>query len=316
MTENKLRDKVAIVTGSGRGIGRMEALELARRGAAVVISDFGKDEDGTFRAERVVAEIRDEGGAAVASTENIAEAQGARRTIDVAVSNFEGLDILVNNAGLRGGNPVTKLTEEQWDAVLNSHLKASYLMIQSAVPEMRNRGGGSIVNTGSEAGLGMIFNSAYATAKEGLAGLTRSIAREQGRFGIRCNIVRPRATAGATGGGDWFAEKLAGEWKPLLDKLGKYWIGERGDARWDKKATPDTIAALVAWLCSPSATHVNGQDFYAGGDEIALVSQPEFRKTIFRDHGWDEASLEGPASLLTSGLENHFAIEDPFGNGD
>lgn len=316
MAEIELREKVAIVTGSGRGIGRSEAMELARLGASVVVSDFGKDDDGGLRADKVVKEIVGAGGKAVVSTADISTASGAEDTVRAAVEAFGGLDILVNNAGLRGGNPVTQFTEEQWDSVLSSHLKASFLMIRAAVPEIRKRGGGSIINTGSEAGLGMVFNCAYAAAKEGLAGLTRCIAREEGRYGIRCNLLRPRATAGQTGGGDWFAENLAGKWKPLLDGLGRYWIGERGDARWDKKAPPDSIAAFVAWLCTPAAEHINGQDFYAGGDEIAFVSQPEFRKTIFREQGWDMESLQELAPLITGHLEDHFRIENPFTNGD
>lgn len=316
MPDQVLANKIAIVTGSGRGIGRAEAMELARHGASVVISDFGKDKDGTSRAEKVAAEITSAGGHAVPAMFDLATADGARATVAVARDTFGGLDILVNNAGLRGGNPVAQLTEEQWDSVVDSHLKASFLMIKYAVPELRKRGGGSIINTGSEAGMGMVFNCAYAAAKEGLAGLTRSIAREEGRYNIRCNLVRPRATAGQTGGGDWFSENLAGRWKPLLDKLGRYWIGERGDAHWSKKAPPDTIAAFVTWICSPMAEHVNGQDFYAGGDEIAFVSQPEFRKTIFRDEGWDYASIKEQAPLITGGLTDHFRIKNPFDNDD
>lgn len=239
MDNQRLKTQVAIVTGSGRGIGRSEAMMLAREGARVVVSDFGKDADGKLIAEGVAEEIRQAGGEAIAVSEDLMQADGARRTVEAAVDSFGGLDIIVNNAGLRGGNPVHKLTEEQWDTVLGSHLKASFLMIKFGVPLLRQRGGGVIVNTGSEAGLGMIFNAAYAAAKEGLAGLTRSIAREQARFNIRCNLVRPRATAGNTGGGDWFAKNLAGTWRPFVQSLGRYWIGERGLAGWDRPAPPD-----------------------------------------------------------------------------
>jgi NAD(P)-dependent dehydrogenase (short-subunit alcohol dehydrogenase family) len=107
-----------------------------------------------------------------------------------AVQSFGRLDILINNASLRGGNPIDKLTEEEWDRVVDSHLKSSFAMIKFAVPVFKRQGGGVVVNTGSEAGLGMIFNSAYSSAKEGIAGLTRTVAREQGRFGIRCNMIR------------------------------------------------------------------------------------------------------------------------------
>jgi NAD(P)-dependent dehydrogenase (short-subunit alcohol dehydrogenase family) len=200
--------------------------------------------------------------------------------------------------------------------VLGSHLKASFLMIKHGVPHIRSRGGGSIINTGSEAGLGMVFNSAYSSAKEGLAGLTRSMARELGRFDIRCNLVRPRATGGKTGGGDWFQRNLAGTWKPLLQSLGRYWIGERGLSRWERQASPDSIGHFVAWLCSPAARHINGQDFYVGGDEIALLSPPQFVSTLFRDEGWTIDALDALAPVMASGLVDHFRVANPFDNDD
>src|SRR5262245_1222265 len=316
MENGKLAGKVAIVTGSGRGIGRAEAMALAREGAKIVVSDFGKDSDGKGLAAGVADEIRGTGGSALPITEDLMTPDGARRTIEAAADTFGGLDIIVNNAGMRGGNPVNKLTEEQWDLVLGTHLKASFLTIKYGVPLLRQRGGGSIINTGSEAGLGMLFNSAYSSAKEGLAGLTRSIAREQGRFNIRCNLIRPRATAGNTGGGDWFAKNLAGIWKPFVQSLGRYWIGERGHAGWDRPAPPDSIAAFVTWLCTPAAKNVNGRDFYVGGDEIALISQPQFEKTVFHEGGWTVDALDRYAPTMTGGLTDPFVVPNPFTNDD
>lgn len=200
--KRRLAGKAAIITGSGRGIGRCEALLMAQQGAKVVVSDIGTDTDGASTAGKVAEEIRAAGGEAIAVTDNIATLEGARRSVEAALQAYGRLDILVNNAGLRAGNPVDRLTEEQWNLVVDSHLKASFAMTKFAVPVFKRQGGGVIVNTGSEAGLGMIFNSAYAAAKEGIAGLTRSVAREQGRFGIRCNMIRPRATVN-TGGGAW-----------------------------------------------------------------------------------------------------------------
>ena len=316
MVTNKLQGKVAVVTGSGRGIGRCEAMALAREGAMVVVSDFGKDEYGCDLAAIVTEEILAAGGKAIAVTENLMTAEGAKRTIEAAKNNFGGLDIIVNNAGLRGGNPVHKLTEEQWDTVLGSHLKASFLMIKYGVPLMRERGGGVIINTGSEAGLGMVFNSAYASAKEGLAGLTRCVAREQARFNIRCNLIRPRATAGNTGGGDWFAKNLAGIWRPFVQSLGRFWIGERGHAGWDRPAPPDSIAAFVTWLCTPAAENINGQDFFVGGDEVALLSPPQFVSTLYHAGGWTVEMLDRMAPNLTAGLVDSFRVPNPFDNDD
>ncbi len=316
MVTGKLQGKVAVVTGSGRGIGRCEAMALAREGAMIVVSDFGKDELGRDLAVLVTEEILAAGGKAIAVTENLMTAEGAKRTIDAAKNTFGGLDIIVNNAGLRGGNPVHKLTEEQWDTVLGSHLKASFLMIKYGVPLMRERGGGVIINTGSEAGLGMVFNSAYASAKEGLAGLTRCVAREQARFNIRCNLIRPRATAGNTAGGDWFAKNLAGIWRPFVQSLGRFWIGERGNAGWDRPAPPDSIAAFVTWLCTPAAENINGQDFFVGGDEVALLTPPQFVSTLYHEGGWTVEMLDRMAPNMTAGLVDSFRVPNPFDNDD
>ena len=316
MDQHRLAGKVAIVTGSGRGIGRSEAMALAAVGAKLVVSDFGKDSEGRGLATLVADEIRAAGGEAMAIAENLMTADGARRTVDAAQDIFGGLDILVNNAGLRGGNPVHKLTEEQWDTVVDSHLKASFLTIKCAVPLMKLRGGGVIINTGSEAGLGMVFNSAYASAKEGLAGLTRCVAREQARNNIRCNLIRPRATAGNTGGGDWFAKNLAGIWRPFVQSLGRYWIGERGHAGWDRPAPPDSVAAFVTWLCTPAAKNINGHDFFVGGDEVALISPPQFVSTLFHEGGWTLDMLDRMAPSMTGSLTDVFRVPNPFQNDD
>jgi 3-oxoacyl-[acyl-carrier protein] reductase len=316
MNQKPLDGKIAIVTGAGRGIGRMEALHLARAGAKIVVSDFGVDSAGTSTADLVVQEIIAFGGEAIASKEDLMDRSGPAGITKAAITIFGGVDILVNNAGLRGGNPITKLTEEQWNSVLDSHLKASFLLIKETVPHMRMRGGGVIINTGSEAGLGMPFNAAYAAAKEGLAGLTRSIAREQGRFNIRCNLIRPRATAGQTGGGEWFQQKLQGEWQPLLNALGAHWIGDRGNARWDQPATPDSIGAFVTWLCTPTAANINGRDFFVGGDEIAVLSPPMFTKSLFREGGWTLDTLDRFGATLGSDSPDPFRVDNPLKNDD
>ncbi len=143
----RLAGKVAIITGSGRGIGRCEALLMAQQGAQVVVSDIGTDGEGASTAGKVAAEIRAAGGEAVSVTDSVATIAGAQRTVEQALQSYGRLDILVNNAGLRAGNPIDKLTEEQWGLVLDSHLKASFAMIKFAVPVFKRQGGGVIVNT-------------------------------------------------------------------------------------------------------------------------------------------------------------------------
>jgi 3-oxoacyl-[acyl-carrier protein] reductase len=309
--KKRLAGKVAIITGSGRGIGRCEALLMAQQGAKVVVSDIGTDSEGASTAEKVAAEIRAAGGEAVSLTDSVSTMEGARRTVEQAVQSYSRLDILVNNAGLRAGNPIDKLTEEQWDLIADSHLKASFAMIKFAVPVFKRQGGGIIVNTGSEAGLGMIFNSAYAAAKEGIAGLTRSVAREQGRFGIRCNMIRPRATVN-TGGGAWGQEVFA-KWLPMARALGRYWIGDRGLSGFKSPAYPEQVAELVVWLCTDAAANVNGRSFYVAGEEVGLWSEPELIRSLARPGGWDLDSLDSFArEAMTADLTNPFLIEDPL----
>ncbi len=309
--KKRLAGKVAIITGSGRGIGRCEALLMAQQGAKVVVSDIGTDSEGASTAGKVAAEIRAAGGEAVPLTDSVSTMEGARRTVEQAVQSYGRLDILVNNAGLRAGNPIDKLTEEQWDLIADSHLKASFAMIKFAVPVFKRQGGGIIVNTGSEAGLGMIFNSAYAAAKEGIAGLTRSVAREQGRFGIRCNMIRPRANVN-TGGGAWGREVFA-KWTPMVKALGRYWIGDRGMSGLNRAAHPEQVAELVVWLCTDAAANVNGRSFYVAGEEVGLWSEPELIRSLARPGGWDLDSLDAFArDAMTADLTNPFLIEDPL----
>jgi len=311
----RLFGKRAIVTGAGRGIGRCEALLLARQGAKVVVSDIGADREGASTALKVADEISAAGGEAIHTTDSIATLEGAQRTVDTAVQSFGGLDILVNNAGLRAGNPIDKLSEEQWHSVLDSHLKASFAMIKFAVPVFKRQGGGVIVNTGSEAGLGMIFNSAYAAAKEGIAGLTRSVAREQGRFGIRCNMIRPRATVN-TGGGEWGAQVFR-KWAPMVKAMGRYWMGDRGQSGFNRPAHPEQVAEMVVWLCTDAAININGRSFYVAGEEVGLWSEPELVRSLARPGGWDLDSLDDfAAEAMTSDLTNTFLIPNPLDGDD
>jgi len=309
--KKRLAGKVAIITGSGRGIGRCEALLMAQQGAKVVVSDIGTDVEGASTAGKVADEIRAAGGEAVPLTDSVATMEGARRTVEQAIQSYGRLDILVNNAGLRAGNPIDKLTEEQWDLITDSHLKASFAMSKFAVPVFKRQGGGVIVNTGSEAGLGMIFNSAYAAAKEGIAGLTRSVAREQGRFGIRCNMIRPRANVN-TGGGEWGKQVFA-KWMPMVKALGRYWMGDRGLSALNRAAHPEQVAELVVWLCTDAAANVNGRSFFVAGEEVGLWSEPELIRSLARPGGWDLDSLDAFArDAMTADLTNPFLIEDPL----
>jgi 3-oxoacyl-[acyl-carrier protein] reductase len=304
-SRKRLAGKVAIVTGAGRAIGRGEALLLAREGAKVVVNDIVKE-----NAEAVVAEIRAAGGEAVANTEAVGDMDVAERMVAQAVNTFGRLDILVNNAGNQAVNPVDLMTGEQWDAVQKVHLRGTFSLVRYAVPVFKKQRAGVVVNTSSEAGLGRPIAPSYCAAKEGIVGLTRAVAREQGRFGIRCNAIRPRAAE--TGLTEIFRQNMQ-KWMPLIQALGRHFLGERGHVRTEAKA--EQVAPLVVWLCTDAAANVNGRTLYIGGDEVGLWSEPELIRSATRPGGWDLDSLdELAANYLTFDLDNHFLLKDSIGD--
>ena len=304
-SKKRLAGKAAIVTGAGRAIGRGEALLLAGEGAKVIVNDIIKE-----NAEAVVKEIRAAGGEAVANFDPVGEMEVAERMVDQAVKTFGRLDIVVNNAGNQAVNPVDLMTGEQWDAVQKVHLRGAFSLIRYAVPVFKRQRAGVIVNTSSEAGLGRPIAPSYCAAKEGIVGLTRAVAREQGRFGIRCNAIRPRAAE--TGLAEVFRLNM-GRWMPLVQALGRHFLGERGHVRGEAKA--EQVAPLVVWLCTDAAANVNGRTLYIGGEEVGLWSDPELIRSASRPGGWDLDSLdELAASYLTFDLENHFLLKDSIGD--
>ncbi|SHK15445.1 NAD(P)-dependent dehydrogenase, short-chain alcohol dehydrogenase family [Pseudonocardia thermophila] len=301
--EQRLAGRVAIVTGAGSGIGRAEAISLARAGAAVAVNSVGTDEAGRSTADVVVAEIEAEGGRAVAVREDLRDPAAPRAIVDAALDAFGRLDILVNNAATAHVSPIDEVTDERWAEVLDVSLTATFRLIRHAAPVFRRQRRGVIVNTGSESGLGHAYMSAYAAAKEAVIGLTRSVARELGPDGVRCNAVRPRAL------GTKMGERYRAEMAPYFDRwarLGPLRVGVRagiggaGDA-W-------SVAPLVVWLCTDAASNVNGCTFAVEGDTVGLWSEPELRSVACRAGGWDLDALDQvmPASV-TLGLEDRFA---------
>jgi 3-oxoacyl-[acyl-carrier protein] reductase len=293
-SNKRLAGKVAIVTGAGNGIGRAEALLLAREGAKVVVNDLGGDTKGEGAdlgvAQRVVREIQGSGGTAVANGDSVASYAGAARIVDCAIKSFGRLDLLVNNAGNARPRVIYNLSEEDWDAVIAVHLKGCFNMVRHAAPIMREQKSGVIINTGSESGLGHFGQANYSAAKEGIIGFTRTVARDLGRFNIRCNAIRPRALdtrlAGGEGGGVEAGRKLA-------QAFGNHVLGNRS---METPLTPkaEEVAALVVWLCTDSMAGVNGRTFQIGGGEVGLWSEPELIKSSFREEGWDLESLDKP----------------------
>jgi NAD(P)-dependent dehydrogenase (short-subunit alcohol dehydrogenase family) len=260
-----LDGKVAIVTGSGHGVGRGEALELAAQGAKVVVNDLGGSVSGEGAdkraADEVVDVIKRRGGEAVANYDDVASWGGAENLVNTAVEAFGGLDILVNNAGILRDKTIVKMTEEEFDSVLGVHLKgtfntthfaAIYWQEQSKAGTPRRA---AIVNTVSSAGLqGNVGQANYGAAKAGVAALTIISSLELKRYGVRANAIAP--------GG--FTRMVGIHMKDIEVKE----PDEYGDDEF-VNLNPGNSAPMVAWLCSDEALHVTGQVFRAVGSSIA-----------------------------------------------
>jgi NAD(P)-dependent dehydrogenase (short-subunit alcohol dehydrogenase family) len=294
--------RVAIVTGAGRGIGREHALSLARHGAKVVVNDLGGGPRGggsdSGVAETVAAEIRSGGGEAVANGDDVASIEGAARIIGTAVERFGRLDVLVNNAGIIRPRVIYNMDESDWDDVIAIHLKGHFATTRAAAPIFRDQRAGVIVNTASESGLGHYGQSSYSAAKEGIVGFTRTIARDLGRFGVRCNAIRPRART-----------RLFNE--ETIDAVAKtrHLIGELGAPRLGDPAAsqPEHVAALVVWLATDAAANVNGRTFLVGAGVVGLYPEPAPERAIAREDGWDLDALDrlAPEHLIAD-LRNEF----------
>jgi len=207
------RNRVAIVTGAGEGIGRQYALDLAKRGAKVVVNDIGLGEDQSRTANRVVDEIKKVGGKAVASFESVATMKGGKNIIAAAMDNFGRVDILINNAGILRDRTFMKMTEEQWDEVIAVHLKGAFCMTQPAVKIMKENRYGRIVFTASSSGMyGNFGQSNYGAAKMGVIGIMNTLKLETARYNIKINTVAPNASTGMTQG--VFTDEVAKRIKP------------------------------------------------------------------------------------------------------
>lgn len=298
-----LSGRVAIVTGAGGGIGQAEARALAAAGAHVVVNDIAHDQDGTAWAQRTVEEIVAAGGVASANTSDISSFRGCDELVDAAVNLYGRLDILVNNAAIYRVGHLEHISDDEWEHVIRVNLNGTFGTIRRAAPVFIAQRSGCIVNTGSGSGLGLAGQLAYSTSKEAIIGLTRSVARELGQHGVRCNALRPRATGTTM---SRISDEVLVPWRALRAAQGRY---ANGNAWPDGvgRVVPDDVGPFVAWLSSDAAAHVNGRDFLIGGDLVGLVTEPVVGRMAHRRGGWDLESVTlvgGPA--VTAELENHF----------
>jgi NAD(P)-dependent dehydrogenase (short-subunit alcohol dehydrogenase family) len=300
----RLAGKVAIVTGAGGGIGRSHALLLAREGAKVVVNDIGLRTGAD--ASSVVGEIESAGGDAVANTDS-ATWDGATSIVAHAIEAFGRVDILVNNATAGAVNDLWNFTREQWDRTIEVNYAGYYALTRAVAPHLCRQGSGAIVNTSSGSGFGHPGMVAYSSAKEGVVGLTRTTAKELGRFGVRCNAIRPFATGVST---QEYAADTSG-WMRLMQLTMGPTPGVETSPDFDPTRYPSSkISPIVVWLCTDAAAQVNGRTFHVGGDEISLLSEPHPERTVHQAGGWDLDALDvaGPAAL-TAGLTNPYTLD-------
>jgi len=267
-----LDGRVAVVTGAGRGIGREFALALAAHGASVVVNDIGVglsgDATGEDPATAVCAEIEAAGGHAVPAHDSVSDFEAAGRIIETAVDAFGKIDILVNNAGIVRDRTLVKMTEDDFDAVIATHLKGAFNCARHAVPLMKEAGYGRIINITSSAGLrGNFGQTNYGAAKAGLMGMTFVWALELARAGITVNALAPAGATRMTAS-LYDADNAP---PPTLD--------------------PALNAPMVVYLASERAGHVNGQLFGRTDWSFTLFQHPKQIAWMDREGGWDPEAL-------------------------
>jgi NAD(P)-dependent dehydrogenase (short-subunit alcohol dehydrogenase family) len=248
-----LDGKVALVTGAGGGLGREHAKLLAHEGASVVVNDLGGARDGSgsgssSMADAVVKEIRDAGGKAVADYGSVSNAGDAKRMVKAAVDNFGKLDICINNAGILRDKSFKNMTDDQWDIVVDVHLRGTYLVTKAAYDRMLEQGtGGRIIMTSSTSGLlGNFGQTNYGAAKAGIAGFMRCLAPEGAKYGITVNLLAPAA------------------WSRLTEDIMSPAVQET--------LAPEKVSPAVVWLCTDEAAGVTGRTFVVGGNKVHLLA--------------------------------------------
>ena len=302
---NNLQGKTAIVTGAGRGVGRGIAKLMAEEGARVVVVDPGVNVDGSgfdqSVAEVVAQEIQAAGGTAVACAESVATMEGGERIVQAAIDNFGRLDIVVCCAGILRDRMVFNMTEQEWDDVIAVHLKGTFTVVKHACILFRQQRSGRIITFSSQSGLvGNSGQANYGAAKSGIAGLTKVVAKDMGRYGVTANAIAPRATTRMIGAIPESAAEIRA--RGGVASLS----GDGGDDSELQNLDPEGIAPFVCYLASDYAGNVNGQTFLVYGDTVSLMSQPRPERAIWTESGhWEMGELSRQArGYLTAGIVN------------
>lgn len=275
-----LEGRVVVVTGGGNGIGRAEAIGMAKQGAKVLVNDLGTSYEGWGRSRKpanaVVKEIKSAGGIAIASYDSVAKEKGAENIIQAAIDNFGRIDVLINNAGfVREPQNIFDFSSGDWEDLLKTHLYGTFYCTRRACSHMKKQGYGRIVNTASHVGLGWKGFAAYGAAKEGIVGFTRTVAREMAEYGVTCNAIRPIAA-----------------WRGTREMIPQVAINR-----------PEDVASLVVFLASEQADHINGCIFEVWRGRVSIFTEPPAVQQVLKKEGsWTTEELaEAIPRTLTKG---------------
>ena len=288
-TANSLADKVIVVTGAGRGIGREMAILAAAEGAKVVVNDLGGAADGEGKdagpAEEVVGVIRKAGGKAVISADSVADAEGATRIIQTAIDNYGRIDSVINNAGILRDRIFHRMSNVDFELVIKVHLMGTYYVSRTAANFFKDQSSGTMVHFTSTSGLIGNFGQAnYAAAKMGIVGLSRGIALDMARYNVRSNCVSPFA------------------WSRLIGTIPTDTDEEKQRVERIKTMGAEKIAPLAIFLASDLSKGISGQIFAARKDEIYLFSQPRPVRSVHRDGGWTPQTI---AEHMAPAVKSH-----------
>lgn len=272
-----LENKVALVTGAGRGIGREIALMMAAHGARIVVNDPGVSLDGKDEtdgpANEVVRDIKASGGEAVADYGSVSDPVSAREMVARSVDTFGRIDVVVNNAGILRDVIFHKMTDEDWDSVVKVHLYGSYNVSRAAADHFRKQESGTFVHMTSTSGLvGNPGQANYSAAKMGIVGLSKSLALDMAKFNVRSNCISPFA---------W--SRMVGSIPNTPDQEERL--------KGLRMLTPDKIAPVAVFLASDDSKEVNGQILAVRGNEVFLMSQPRPLRSVHRSEGWTPESV-------------------------
>jgi NAD(P)-dependent dehydrogenase (short-subunit alcohol dehydrogenase family) len=275
----RLQGKVAVVTGGGNGIGREISKLMGAEGAKVVVNDLGTAVDGAGQsnsvADQTVQMIKDAGGEATPNYESVATPEGGESIIQTAVDTYGKLDILVHVAGILRDRMIFNMSIEEWDAVINVHLRGAYCVNKPACVLMRQQKSGSIINFSSISGAGNSGQANYAAAKAGILGLTRTVARDMAKYGVRANAIWPGADTRMTATVPEAARQLRAE-RGIAQQV----------AQTATERRPENVASVVAYLASDEAADITGWTVGISGDRLSLIEDPRPVKTVFCPGGW------------------------------